>query len=99
MDRFWSLPRFPFRQLLIEQAPENAGVYALLDGEEFIYIGGAAEGDGGIRGALLAHLRQRADGVTAYSWEIHRSPRAREAQLLAEYQQQFARLPRWHTAA
>ena len=95
MDSFWKLPRYPFTLAAIEYAREHSGVYALFDGDEAVYIGRALESDGGIRAVLLMHLRNTSHG-TNYTWEISRSPEVREAELLAEFREKHARLPRWH---
>lgn len=97
MDAFWALPRYPFKLETIEVAPENSGVYALFDGEEVVYIGRALAHYGGIREALLIHFKSGRTGhVTAYTWEIHLSPEAREAILLARYIQEHLQVPRGH---
>jgi len=103
VDRFWSLPRYPFRAEAVKVAPEDSGVYALFDDEEVVYIGRATERNGGIRAALLVHLRNSGTGrlghVTSYTWEIANSPESREAVLLARFIQEHLRFPRGHEAA
>jgi len=103
VDQFWSLPRFPFRVEAVKVAPEDSGVYALFDNEEAVYIGRASERNGGIRAALLVHLRNAGNGrlgqITSYTWEINLSPEGREAVLLARFIQEHLRFPRGHEAA
>jgi hypothetical protein len=103
VDRFWSLPRYPFKQEAIDVAPENSGVYALFDEAEVVYIGRALAQYGGIRAALFVHLRDAGKEplgrVTAYTWEIVLSPDSREAILLARYIQEHLGFPRGHEAA
>jgi FAD/FMN-containing dehydrogenase len=103
VDRFWALPRFPFRVETVRVAPEDTGIYALFDDEEAVYIGRAAERTGGIRAQLLVHLRNVGNGrlgrVTCYTWELTNSPEGREAVLLARFIQEHLRFPRGHEAA
>lgn len=80
--------RYQFARIVVQGAPEMAGVYALWDGDELVYYGRAAA----IRSSLLAHLeRTRA---THYSWEVCADPALREAELLREYQRAHGRPPR-----
>jgi hypothetical protein len=98
--------RYRFTKTVIAGAPDDAGIYALWDGEELVYYGRAAgrhEGDGAtIRSRLLDHYQGRVDErsrrATHYSWELHRDPAAREAELLREHRRTFGRLPRLNVA-
>jgi hypothetical protein len=101
VDRFWSLPRYPFISTAVQHAPEDGGVYALFELDEVVYVGRAAEGDGGLRAVLLMHLRNLAAGhpVTTYTWEISRAPESRERLLLEDFRRRHQRMPRWHPAA
>ena len=86
--------RYKFTRIVLLGAPEEAGVYALWDGDELVYYGRAAGRDDGatIRSSLLAHLeRTRA---THYSWEVCPDPATREAELLRDYQRVYGRAPR-----
>jgi hypothetical protein len=86
---------------MIEYAPETAGVYGLLEGEDIIYIGKAVGGMT-IKTSLLLHQ----DGsfgdctmkATAYTWEITRWPNARETELLAAFFRAHDRDPRCQAA-
>lgn len=98
MDRFWSLPRYPFLRAFVEQAPEQSGVYALFDAQgDAIYIGCALAREGGIRRALLGNLKARPRACAAvpanYTWEMAFTPGAREAQLISSFVGQHARMP------
>jgi len=91
-------PSYPFTAVLIGGAPSEAGVYALWENEELIYIGRADGGRSTIRERLVSHhagehgpWTQRA---THYRWELSLRPLARELELLEEYQAAFQRLPR-----
>ena len=99
--------RYRFTRIVIAGAPEDAGIYALWDGEEVIYYGragGRNEGNGTtIRSRLMDHHLGRVDDqtrrATHYSWELHRDPAAREAELLEEHVRTFGRPPRLNNAA
>jgi hypothetical protein len=91
--------RYRFTRIVIAGAPDDAGVYALWDGEELVYYGRAEGGDATIRSRLLDHYYSGAQKPTHYSWELSRDPAAREAELLAEHRREFGRLPRLNTAA
>jgi len=98
--------RYRFTRIVISGAPDEAGVYALWDGEEVIYYGRAEGGSGDgnaeggnagratIRSRLLDHYYADTRRATHYSWEICTDPRAREAQLLGEHERAFGRPPR-----
>ena len=99
--------RYRFTRIVISGAPEDAGVYALWDGEELVYYGRAegrdAGGDAGagstIRSRLLDHYYEGASRPTHYSWEVCKDPSTREGELLSEYQRKFGRPPRHNKAA
>jgi len=86
--------RYKFTRIVLQGAPQDAGIYALWDGGELIYYGRALS----IRARLLEHYEERpgtfAHRPTHYSWEICDDPAAREAELLREFRRMFGRLPR-----
>lgn len=88
-----------FTSALVQGAPENAGLYALWQDGELIYLGRAAS----IRERLLEHLRQPLSpctrDATHYSWELSLRPPAREAELLEEFKKRHGRLPRCNEEA
>ena len=90
--------RYRFTRSMVEGAPADPGVYALWENDELIYYGRASGNATGIQFALFEHLAGRAGpctkGATHYGWEISLDPVAREAELLAEYEAAFKRLPR-----
>ena len=93
--------RYRFTRTVIAGAPDDAGVYALWDGEELIYYG-RAQGEGiTIRSRLMDHYQGRVDAqtkrATHYGWELCKDTVAREAELLREHQRQFGKLPRLNT--
>ena len=91
--------RYRFTRIVLLGAPDDAGVYALWDGEELVYYGRAmgkdAGGDHTIRSRLLAHFEGQLP-ASHYSWEICADPAAREAELLAEHRRLHGRLPRYN---
>jgi hypothetical protein len=91
--------RYRFRRIVISGAPDDAGVYALWDGDEVVYYG-RSDGDGStIRSRLLDHYYEGANRPTHYSWEVCRDPATREAELLREHERKFGRPPRNNKAA
>lgn len=92
--------RYRFTRIVIAGAPEDAGVYALWDGEELVYYGradGKNEGDGAtIRSRLLDHYYDAPNRATHYGWELCKDPPAREAELLREHERTFGRVPRYN---
>ena len=89
-----------FSALVISGAPNEPGVYALLEDDEVVYFGCAIQGST-IQGALYEHLARIASGeggclqrVNRYSWEITYGPRLREAELLREFEVAHQRQPR-----
>jgi hypothetical protein len=91
--------RYRFTRIVIAGAPEDAGIYALWDGEEIIYYGRAQS----IRLRLMDHYQGKVDTqtkrATHYGWELCKDPAAREAELLQEHERQFGRLPRLNSQA
>jgi excinuclease UvrABC nuclease subunit len=94
-------PPYSFKATTIAGAPDEPGVYALLDQGEVIYYGRALGGATTIQSRLLDHLEGRVDECTKrathYSWEMSRRPAAREAELLNEFRRAHDRLPRCNT--
>jgi hypothetical protein len=95
VNRSWS-----FNPMVVSGAPDEPGVYALLEEDEVIYYGCAVHGST-IQSALSEILRRVRDGegdclqrVTRYSWEITHRPRLREAELLREYELAHQHPPR-----
>ena len=94
-NRCWS-----FNPLVISGAPQEPGVYALLEGDEIVYYGCAIQG-ATIQSALYEHLERIRAGeagclqrVTRYTWEISYRPRLRDAELLREFELANQRQPR-----
>src|SRR5262245_6003007 len=91
-------PRYRFNSWQISGAAAETGVYALLSGEEVIYIGRALGLETTIRSRLLEHYTKRAApyDATHYCFEVTAHPALREAELLLEFEKAHARRPRWN---
>jgi hypothetical protein len=94
-------PRYAFTTVMVSGAPPDPGVFALWENDELIYYGRALGQGATIQSRLREHLeraKQDAAGCTSrathYGWEITSNPRAREAELLREYERSHGRLPR-----
>jgi hypothetical protein len=84
---------YRFDAAILQGAPANAGVYALWQDGEMIYLGHS----GSIKASLLVHLERRTPCTSRagyYSWELSLRPAARETELLEEFRQRYGRLPR-----
>ena len=95
VSRHWS-----FNPLVVSGAPEEPGVYALLEDDEIVYYGCAMHGST-IQSALseiLARVNAGHGGclqrVNRYTWEITYRARLREAELLREFEAANQRAPR-----
>lgn len=89
--------RYKFTRIVLLGAPDDAGVYALWEGEELVYYGRAMGRGTTIRSCLFDHYEGRSDlaaRATHYSWEICGDPAVREAELLREFERIFGHLPR-----
>jgi hypothetical protein len=90
-------PRYAFTQVMVSGAPDDPGVFVLWENDELIYYGHALGDSLTIQSCLLDHL-QRGRACTArathYGWEISANPRAREAELLREFERANRKLPR-----
>jgi hypothetical protein len=95
-------PRYAFNATMVSGAPPDPGVFALWEKEELIYYGRAL----GQNSTIQSRLREHLEGcepctarATHYGWEITSNPRAREAELLREYERAHGRLPRCNARA
>jgi hypothetical protein len=94
-------PKYRLTRAMVEGAPEEAGIFALWEGDELIYLGRASPG-ATIRQRLEEHLEQRCECTTRashYSWELSLRPEARELELLREFTAQFGRMPKCNAEA
>jgi hypothetical protein len=87
---------------MVSGAPPDRGVFALWEKGELIYYG-RAQGEGAtIQSCLREHLEggdHCTGSATYYGWEISSNPRARESELLREYERSHGRLPRCNARA
>ena len=85
-----------FSQRNVSEAPTGKGVYSLHKAGETIYIG-KAEGEGGIRERLQAHMRMVerhcTKQATGYRYELNRNPDEKAEELLLEYRYAHGQLP------
>ena len=74
--------------MLVEDAPNTRGVFALWANDELVYLGHAAGGVATIRSRLFEQLAKLAADdpkrPTHYSWELCSNPAEREKQLMEE---------------
>ena len=95
-------PRYAFNAIMVSGAPPDPGVFALWEHDELILYGRALGNGATIQSRLREHLQAAAgcaSRATHYGWEIWSNPRAREAELLREYEQSHGRLPRCNCKA
>jgi len=87
-----------FTEKNINNAPDEAGVYALYDGDEIIYYGRAAGETITIRSRLQDHFAGREGDCTQQATDYRREtttrPVSREKELLEEYERINRKLPR-----
>ncbi len=85
-----------FSQRNVSEAPTGKGAYSLHKAGETIYIG-KAEGEGGIRERLQAHMSGEeghcTQQATGYRYELIRNPAEKEEELLLEYRYSHGQLP------
>jgi hypothetical protein len=93
--------KWPFFGYSIESAPLDPGVYGLWKDGELIFIGSSDSDGSSIRSRLVKHFLE-ADQAGAvvpdhYSWEVADDVHQRKAEVLAQFQGIYGRLPRWNT--
>lgn len=89
-------PKYRLTRAMVGGAPGAAGVFALWEGDELIYVGRASPG-ATIRQRLEEHLEQRCDctaRASHYSWELSLRPAERELEILREFTLRFGRVPK-----
>lgn len=95
-------PRYEFTAVMVSGAPGDPGVFALWEDDELIYYGHALGGGTTIQSCLREHLARTVpctERATHYGWEIAANPRAREAELLREFERSHRGLPRCNRGA
>jgi hypothetical protein len=94
-------PKYRLTRAMVEGAPHEAGVFALWEGEELIYVGRASPGST-IRDQLLAHLGRKCsctEKASHYTWELSLRPATREVEILKEFIAHFGRMPKCNADA
>ena len=76
--------RWRFTDVMVQDAPDCAGVYVLWADRQPLAVGDAAGHGDTVQSRLLSHLAHGNPEVTHYSWEITRAPKARAAQVERE---------------
>ena len=82
---------------MVSGAPNDPGVFVLWENDELIYYGHARGDSMTIQSCLREHLERAlacTENATHYGWEISANPRAREAELLREFERANRKLPR-----
>ena len=94
------MQRHRFTTWQIAGTPPAKGVYVLWQRDEAIYVG-ATRGDATIRSLLQDHYarRTRPHDASHFSWELAPDPARRESELLMEFSDANARVPRYNQRA
>ena len=95
-------PRHEFTRVVLSEAPDAPGVYALFEGETVVFYGCAFGGTVTLRTCLGEHffgLRSLGRHTATHcAWEISLDPTGRERGLLEEHRTQYGRPPRLNSA-
>jgi hypothetical protein len=89
-------PLYRLTRTMVDGSPDEAGVYALWEGDELIYVGRASPA-ASIRQRLEEHLERKCactERATHYTWELSLRPATRELEILREFVAQFGRMPK-----
>src|SRR2546422_3519308 len=95
-------PKWLVLAALVAIAPDTPGVFELWDDDEVVFVGATKGRNEGVRSTLRAELIHRlledASEATHFSWEITYEPAARERELLAEFEREHHRPPRFNSS-
>jgi hypothetical protein len=94
-------PQYRLTRAMVDGAPHEAGIFALWEGEELIYVGRASPG-ATIRQRLEEHLERKCactQRATHYTWELSLRPATREVEILQEFMGKFGRMPKCNADA
>lgn len=90
--------QYEFTEKNVNNAPDGAGVYQLIQDGTTIYFGRALGGSTTIRTRLQDHYAGRegrcTKQATHYKREACSNPATREKELLQEYKNHYSKLPR-----
>jgi len=81
---------------LVALAPDTPGVIELWDDDELVYVGATRRKET-LRTELERELAAHAAQATHFGWQITFDPEARERELLAEFELQYHRRPRFNS--
>jgi hypothetical protein len=87
-------PKWLIIAALVTMAPDTPGVFELWDGEELVFVGSSR--DSTLRSRLVQEILESSCDATHFSWEITYAPAARERELLAEFEREHHRAPRFN---
>ena len=89
-------PKWLIVAALVTMSPDTPGVFELWEGDELVFVGSSR--DSTLRHQLVHELLESGSQATHFSWEITFDPAGRERELLAEYEQQHHRPPRFNAS-
>jgi hypothetical protein len=89
-------PKWLVIAALVTLSPDTPGVFELWDGDELLYVGGTGRRET-LRSGLERELSVHAAEATHFSWEITFDPDARTRELLAEFEREHHRAPRFNS--
>jgi len=89
-------PKWLVITALVTLAPDTPGVFELWDGDEIVYVGATRRTET-LRTQLESEVAAHAAEATHFSWEITFHPEARIQQLLAEFEREHHRVPRFNS--
>ena len=79
---------------LVTMAPDTPGVFELWEDDELVFVGSTRNST--LRHQLVHELLESRSDATHFSWEITYDPNACERELLAEFELEHHRPPRFN---
>lgn len=89
-------PKWLIVAALVTMSPDTPGVFELWEDDELVFVGSSR--DSTLRHQLVHELLESGSQATHFSWEITFDPAGRERELLAEFQRQHQRPPRFNAS-
>ena len=89
-------PKWLVIAALVTISPDTPGVFELWEDEELVFVGSTRNST--LRDQLIHQLLHSGSEATHFSWEITFDSAERERELLAEFQQQHHRPPRFNAS-
>ena len=87
-------PKWLVIAALVTMAPDTPGVFELWEEDELVFVGSTHNST--LRDQLVRDLLEGASDATHFSWEITFDPGQRERELLAEFELEYHRPPRFN---